>query len=127
VRPWEANEKAKLTEVLGRVFDLQKQYGKTPAQLENLVAGFCWALQGYPVDMVVDGIRQYILKKNDMPAPADIRHIIDPVKEPWRPDRSYYEKLREQLKMYGQYALNPDEVAYIQDYEDHMQNERLAK
>lgn len=121
---WQPAEKASIARVIGRVFDLQKQYGKTTSQLETIVDGFLWALAGYSVEQVTDGFRKYISRKSDMPTPADIINIIDPIKEPWRPDKSYYIKLQEIFKREGPYGLGQDEIDYIYAYEDYMRKER---
>jgi hypothetical protein len=96
--PWTPDDKRGLAETIGRVFDLQKQFGKTTAQLENIVAGFCWALQDYPLPKVIEGIRTYIKLKPDIPTPADIRQIIDPIIEPWKPDWSTYNRFKKLRK-----------------------------
>lgn len=95
------------------VFDLQKQYGKTSEQLKNIVAGFCWALKPYPVEKIIDGIRQYITAKSDIPTPSDIQNIIDPQKEPFRPDWKVYERYKKLKEEGGKYALNEDEEKYM--------------
>jgi len=110
---WTPEEQSSLAVVLGRVFDLQKQYGKTSEQVNNIVAGFCWALGKYPMDKVVDGIRQYILAKPDMPTPADIRQIIDPIPAPWRPDWAVYNRFKKLKEEQGPYALGQEEIDYM--------------
>jgi len=57
---------------------LQKQYGKTEAEIQVLVEGFCWILADYPMEKIIEAMRHYCTKANDIPAPADIRNIIDP-------------------------------------------------
>jgi hypothetical protein len=127
VKPWAAEEKASLAVVIGRVFDLQKQFGKTTGQLENIVAGFCWALGSYAVDRVIWGFGQYVLQNSDMPTPADIVKIIDPKPEPWRPDKAYYIKLQQIYKEQGPFGLDAEEIEYVQKYEEHMRLERKAR
>lgn len=89
--------------MLSKVFDLQKQFGKTPSQLNNIVDGFLWALQGYPIDRIIDGFRQYIRRKSDMPTPSDIINIIDPL--PPKPEfaRAYYVYLRKLKDEQGEF------------------------
>lgn len=117
---WNPQEKASLAVTIGRVFDLQKQYGKTTSQLENLVEGFCWALKPYSLDRIIDAFGEYILTHADMPTPYDIRQIIDPVEKPWTPDRSYYITLKKLFDNEGAFGLTTDEMEYIQKYENHM-------
>ena len=45
---WTPNDRISVARALGKVFDVQKQFGKTPAQLQTIIEGFCWALQRYP-------------------------------------------------------------------------------
>jgi hypothetical protein len=123
VKPWVAEEKASLAVVIGRVFDLQKQFGKSTGQIENIVAGFCWALGVYPVERVIWGFGQYILQSSDMPTPSDIVKIIDPKPLAWKPDKSYYISLKQIHKEQGPYGLGLDEIEYIQRYEEHMRME----
>jgi hypothetical protein len=63
---------------MSQVFDMQKQYGKTAGQLETVIEGFCWALGKYPVDVVIEGLRQYVMRHPDIQSPSDIANIIDP-------------------------------------------------
>lgn len=102
---------------------MQKQYGKTTGQLETVVKGFAWLLDGYDYKLVVNGLKQYLRRHNDIPSPSDIINIIDPPKPVWQPDKSYYIKLQEIVKKsnYSPYALNDDEKEYIEKYEKHMQ------
>lgn len=117
---WTPDEQSSLAVILGRVFDLQKQYGKSADQINNIVAGFCWALGKYPLLKVVGGIQQYILDRSDMPTPADIRAIIDPPppKKEW--DKSVYIKLQQVFKAEGPYGLNEEEYEYIRGYEENV-------
>lgn len=114
---WLPEEKLKLSKIIGLTFDLQKQYGKTAEQLSNVVDGFCWALQRYPSEMVIDGIGKYILIKSDMPTPSDIVKIIDPQPDPFKPDWSIYNRYKK-LKEESKYALNQDEEDYMLACED---------
>lgn len=121
---WNPQDKAQLASVIGKVFDLQKQFGKTTTQLENIIDGFCWALQDYPLSEIIRGFGVYIKRNSDMPTPSDIVAIIDPIKQPWKPDKAYYISLKDIHKTQGPYGLNDDEIEYIQAYEAYMKNER---
>src|SRR3984957_10747084 len=120
VIPWTDGEKIKLAGAIGQVFDLQKQFGKTPGQLKNIIDGFCWALQRYPVEMVIAGLGEYIRRKPDIPTPSDIVAIIDPTSIPFQPDKAYYVRLQTLRKEQGKNALNDDEENYIRQYEEHI-------
>lgn len=82
-------------------------------ELETLVEGFAWCMAQYPVELVIRGIGEYIQTHNDIPTPADIRAIIDPVKPEWKPDWSVYNALKEERKHGGAYALSRDEIEYL--------------
>lgn len=119
-KPWPNDDKHNLAAAIAKVFNLQKQFGKTTEQLENMIEGFCWALEDYLPQDVIRGFGVYIKTHNDMPTPFDIRQIIDPIEPEWRPDREYYAKLRELVKAEGPFALNNQEIEYIGKYEEHM-------
>lgn len=125
-RIWTSTEKTSLALAIGRVFDLQKQYGKTAEQLKTVIEGFCWALQGSDPEKVIAALQVYILNHSDMPTPYDIRAIIDPIPEGFKPDKAYYIKLQELVKNsnFSPYALNDEEKEYIRKYEEHMQIQR---
>lgn len=120
---WKPQDKANIAMVIGRVFDLQKAYGKTAGQMETMIDGFCWALKDYDPERVIWGFGQYILSKPDMPTPFDIRNIIDPVKKPWEPDKNYYQTLKEIFKREGPYGLDTEEAEYMRAYEDYMKKQ----
>lgn len=115
--PWKPEEKKSLAIIIGRVFDLQKQFGKQTTQLETIVEGFLWAMEGYPPADVVRGFAEYIRRHSDMPTPSDIVKIIDPPVEDFRPDWDFYNRLKEMLKVGGAYALNDDEFEYMRNCE----------
>lgn len=117
---WSSDDRKTLAVVIGRVFDLQKQFGKTTSQLENIIEGFIWALSPYPVEKIISGFGQYIRMKSDMPTPSDIRQLIDPVKEEWKPDAPLYISLKKVMKEEGPFGLDNEEIEYIKKYELHM-------
>lgn len=55
---------------------LQKAYGKTKNELETLVEGFAWALEGHDIEDITQAMRIYIKRQSDIPAPHDIIKII---------------------------------------------------
>lgn len=71
-------DKGALAKTLGVVCALQRQYGKTEAELEALVEGFCWALAGYPMGAILTAIQLHVKKSNNIPTPADIEEILNP-------------------------------------------------
>jgi hypothetical protein len=121
--PWKPEEQAKLAVVLGQIFDVRKQYGKNAGQLENILAGFCFALQPYSLEAVLNGLAEYMRQRPDMPAPADIVAIIDPKPHEWKPDKAYYVSLKKIYSEQGPYGLDNEEMEYIRRYEDYNQRQ----
>jgi len=70
------SDKQQLAILLSQTCALQKQYGKTRAELETLVEGFAWAMEGHTIAQITKAMREYILNNSDIPAPADILKII---------------------------------------------------
>lgn len=116
---WDQEQKVTLSRVIALTFDLQKQYGKTAEQLQNIVEGYSWAMQNYAVEDVIYGIKKYLLKHSDIPTPADIVKIIDPQPEPWKPDFSLYNRYKKLREEQGPYALSQDEADYMAAYEEY--------
>src|SRR6185437_6515150 len=90
---WKPSERAMVAAALGKVFDIQKAFGKTAGQLHTIIEAFCWGLRKYRADRVVWALGEYMLRKPDMPTPYDIRQIIDPIPEPPKFDKAYYVRL----------------------------------
>lgn len=99
--------------MLANVCALQGQYGKTVAELETLVEGFCWVLGGYPVDDIIAAIGQHIRQRRDIPKPADIELIINP--PPPKLSASLYVSLQKKAREGG--WLLSDERQFCRAYE----------
>lgn len=84
-----ARKKQALAEMLGRICVLQKTYGKTQAELETLVEGFAWILAEHELSDIRDAFKEYITRKSDIPAPADIIKIIEENKSYAVPAREF--------------------------------------
>ncbi|MBP3958366.1 hypothetical protein J8F10_24215 [Gemmata sp. G18] len=108
-----ASDKERLSIALSQVCALQKQYGKTQAELETLVEGFCWALEDYPMDRILGALAQYVRTKSDIPAPADLVAIIDPPREPL--SAAVYVGLKQRITE-GYYPLS-EERAFMRAFE----------
>jgi hypothetical protein len=121
---WTPDDRINVAAALGKVFDIQKQFGKTPTQLKTIIEGFCWALQRYPAERVIWALGEYMLLKPDMPTPHDIRQLIDPIPEAPKWDKAYYVRLMKLREEHGPYALNDEEEAYANGYEEHVRMER---
>lgn len=106
-------EKEALSLALGRVCELQKQFGKTTAELETMVEGFCWILGDYPMSTILDAIRVYVKKNNDIPVPADIEKIINPPQE--RLSGAVYIQLKKNLR--DDIYVTPEQREYCKAYE----------
>jgi hypothetical protein len=118
--PWTPNDKVQLTKVLTIACSLQQQYGKSAADLEILVEGFAWVLKPYAVEDVVIGIERFMRENSTIPTPYQIRQVIDPIPEKFKPNPSYYVKLQKLFEEGGSFALNDVEIEYIRKYEEHM-------
>lgn len=123
VVPWSRDDKADLSEAIGRVCALQRTYGKNPADLETLVEGFAWVMKRYPVSLVIEGLAQYLENGVNIPTPSEIIAIIDPKPKTWVPDKSYYISLKKNFEDRGIYGLDNDEIEYIRRYEEYQKNE----
>ena len=121
---WKPSERAMVAAALGKVFDIQKAFGKTAGQLHTIIEAFCWGLRKYRADRVVWALGEYMLRKPDMPTPYDIRQIIDPIPEPPKFDKAYYVRLMKLREEQGKYALNDEEEQYVRDYEEHVRIQR---
>ena len=86
----------------------------------NIVDGFVWALDGYPMDVIVSGFKQYIRRRADMPTPSDIINIIDPLPAKPEFDKAYYVYLRKLKDEQGEFALTTEEEVYVKAYDEHM-------
>lgn len=114
-RPHSPEDKARLSQALSRICALQHQYGKTEAELETLVEGFCWALSMYTMDVILGGIKQFVLKKSDIPAPADIEAILNPPLP--KPDWPLYIELKKRLRE-GNVYVTEEEKRFVRNCED---------
>lgn len=111
-KPHSEQDKAALAAVLMKVCALQKQYGKTEAELETLVEGISWVLAGYSMQSILQAIRTYVSSNADIPTPADLKEIIDPTPKPL--DKAMYISL--QKLAYSGVYLTRDERAYCEAY-----------
>lgn len=98
---------------LAQVCELQKQYGKAAANLEVLVGGFLWLLAGIPMQEILGAMRSYVLKKNDIPTPAELLNIINPP----APVLSGAAYIGLRKKLADDVYLTPDDRAFIRAYE----------
>jgi hypothetical protein len=110
-----ASDKERLTITLARVCALQGQYGKTAAELETLVEGFCWVLGGYPIQAIIDAIGTFIRTNRDIPKPADIEAVINP--PPPKIDWPLYIELKKRLRE-GNVYVDRDEKQFVRNCED---------
>lgn len=104
-----------LAKTLARICALQQQYGKTEAELETLVEGFCWALSDYPMQTIIEAIAKHIRKTPTIPTPADIENIINP--PPPKIDWPLYIEIKKRLRE-GNVYVDSDEKQFIRNCED---------
>lgn len=108
-----ASDKQRLALALSRVCALQRQYGKTDAELETLVEGFCWVLGDYSMGLILAGIAEFVKRSNEIPTPADIANLVDPPTPPL--SAAVYVAYQKKAKE-GAFLLS-DERAYCRAYE----------
>lgn len=106
-------EEELLLVAISKACALQKQYGKTAAELETLLDGYLWILDDIPTTDILMGMKQYISENNDIPTPADIRAVLFPKQPALCPElyKNYQRRVRE-----GQYLLK-DERDYCRAFE----------
>jgi hypothetical protein len=93
---------------------LQKQYGKTQAELGILVEGFSMVLSDRPMGLIIDCIKQYVKTNSGIPAPADIENMINPPKEPL--STAMYIKIMKDCTIGGKF-LYGDKKDFVEAYE----------
>ena len=76
------DDQAQLVVLLTQCYDALKVYGKEPEQLPNLIKMFILVLGEYDFATIRKAFTEYLKRRNEMPAPADIVNIIDPPPEP---------------------------------------------
>ena len=108
-----ADEIKQLTQALGIVCELQKSYGKQPGDLVSLVNGYVHLLAEFPMPEILKALKAYMLKKSDIPHPADIANIIQPSPVPLS-GAVYFEYKRKSRE--GAYLLQ-SERDYCSAYE----------
>lgn len=108
------HDKAKLVKALSRICAMQGKYGKTAAELETMVEGFCWVLAEYTTDQVIDAMGIHIKKSRDIPTPSDIEHIINP--PPPKIDWAMYVSLKKKSSD-GAWLLS-DEREFVRNCEN---------
>lgn len=116
-RKHDENSKAQLSRTLAMVCAMQNQYGKTDAELELIVEGFCLVLSEYPMEQIIDAIQKHTKKSNSIPTPADIEAIINPPlpKTEW----PVYIRLHKKMVDSGyNYYLTPEEKQFMRNCEN---------
>lgn len=71
----------KLTRLVTTCYEALNVYGKTPEQLEAIIAIFQMDLEDYEYSVVRQAFKVYRKTNSTMPTPADIIKIIEPPKE----------------------------------------------
>ena len=75
---WTQEEKTELTKVFIFLEKIQKTYGREIQMRETLQAWEFLLSPMYSVGEIIEALKIYILKKNDIPAPSDIVAILSP-------------------------------------------------
>lgn len=106
--------KIQFCEFLSQCYDGLNTYGKTPEQLENLTGLFLEVLGGYPIEVVKNAFLQHIKRSSNLPTPADIMNIIDPLPEELSP--SMYVSIMKECTIGGK-LLWGDKKRYVEEFE----------
>jgi hypothetical protein len=105
----------KLTRLVTTCYEALNVYGKTPEQLEAIIAIFQMDLEDYEYAVVRQAFKIYRKTNSTMPTPADIIKIIDPPKEERKWCGATYIQLCKR-KRENQFMLDR-ELKYIADFE----------
>lgn len=82
-----------------------KQYGKTPAELRVLRDGFLFFLAEFTVAEIMEALLQHVNQSDEIPTPRQIREIINPTPEEWKPDWPAYIALKKRIQNEGYYVF----------------------
>jgi hypothetical protein len=107
-------DKNELAKTLAIVCAMQKQYGKTQAELEILVEGFSMILADRPMKQIIEAIKVYVKTNPSIPTPADIENIINPPEQPL--STSMYVKIMKECTVGGKF-LYGDKKDFVEAYE----------
>lgn len=101
---------------------MQKAYGKTQAELGTLVDGYVWILGDYEADLVFSAMREAVKRSSEIPTPADIEAIINPVEEP--PSHTLYIDIMKKVNQ-GDYLWG-DDKDFVTKYRKYWMAKALA-
>ena len=110
-----AEEQRTLLAAISKLCALQKQYGKTAAELETLLDGYLWLLDDLPTPTILGAMREYANRHNDIPTPADIRNVVHPPQPPL--SAAVYVDIRRRMREVNQFIM-PEEKAYVRAFEE---------
>lgn len=108
------DDQAQFCEFMAQCYDGLNTYGKTPEQLENLTGLFLTVLGHYPLETVKNAFLQHIKRSPNLPTPADIVNIIDPLPEELSP--SMYVNIMKECTIGGK-LLWGDKKRYVEEFE----------
>ena len=69
---------------MAQCFEALKTYGKEPEQMVAVANMFQMVLSDYPISKIKSAFKTYLKTNSELPAPADIVHLIERGnKPPW--------------------------------------------
>lgn len=79
---------------------------------------FSWALSGYPIELILEGMRAYLRTAGNVtiPTPSEIIAIIDPPKPRFKPDWAVYISIKNRMRS-DDYVM-PKEREYVKQCDD---------
>lgn len=101
--------------MLQQTYSMLKKYGESADIAALRDDGFQWILGNYTIDQVKKAFEYHLKTSSEIPMPADIVAIIDPWMKPLC--GRFYQKLLNERKEKGQFALTSQEHEYIYQYE----------
>ena len=104
-----------LSSFVAQCFEALKTYGKEPEQMVAVANMFQMVLADYPIDKIKSAFKAYLKTHSDMPAPADIAHLIERGTKPAL-DRSVYVELCRRHK-HERFSRWTAEWEYMRDFE----------
>lgn len=107
-----------LTAILTRVHIIQKRYGEPADHFQVRDAAFQKALGRFSIDAVHEAFNVYITRRSDVPAVADILHILEPPPPVY--DKATYIGIKQKIK--SDVFVSDQEKQYCRFYEQQQIN-----
>ena len=120
----DAKGRQELSSFVAQCFEALKTYGKEPEQMVAVANMFQMVLSDYPIGKIKSAFKTYLKTNSDLPAPADIVHLIERGNKPPL-DRAVYVSIckRDAAEHFSRYT---SEWQYMREYERFQMTGRLS-